>query len=53
MSQYIEFSNSPTGGSRNKEVSVWSKDGQDIQLELGFYYKIIPGNAPSFFLLFS
>jgi regulator of protease activity HflC (stomatin/prohibitin superfamily) len=42
MSQYIEFSNSPTGGSRNKEVSVWSKDGQDIQLELGFYYKIIP-----------
>jgi regulator of protease activity HflC (stomatin/prohibitin superfamily) len=40
--QYIEFSNSADGGSSNKPASVWSQDGQEIILEVGFYYKIVP-----------
>lgn len=36
--QYVEFSSSSDGGSRNPPLSVWSQDGQEIQLEAGFYF---------------
>lgn len=40
--QYVEFSASTDGGSRNTPINVWSKDGQEIVIEVGFYYQIQP-----------
>ncbi|KAA0164462.1 hypothetical protein FNF31_02386 [Cafeteria roenbergensis] len=37
---YMEFSSSADGGSNNGPVTVWSKDGQEIVLEAGFYIRL-------------
>lgn len=50
--QYIEFSESQDGGSRNRPISVWSKDGQSVIIEAGFYYRIIPGNLTNLYFLY-
>jgi regulator of protease activity HflC (stomatin/prohibitin superfamily) len=43
--QYIEFSSSSDGGSRNQAIGVWSKDGQSISVEAGFYFAVRKANV--------
>lgn len=43
--QYVEFSSSSDGGSRNGAVGVWSKDGQEISIEAGFYFAVRKANV--------
>ena len=39
---YIEFSNSAEGGERNHRINLWTRDGQEVFAEVGFYYRIMP-----------
>lgn len=50
--QYVEFSNSEEGGLRNQPISVWSKDGQSIILEVGFYFKLLPERLADLYFLY-
>jgi regulator of protease activity HflC (stomatin/prohibitin superfamily) len=36
--QYLEYSNAEDGGDENKPITCWSKDGQEVTLEVGMYY---------------
>lgn len=49
--QYVEFSDSSEGGARNQPISVWSKDGQSILMEIGFYFQIMPSKLSDLFFL--
>lgn len=40
--EYVEFSESAEGGSRNHRINLWTKDGQEVFAEIGFYYRIRP-----------
>lgn len=50
--QYIEFSQSVDGGVLNRAITVWTKDGQEVRLEVGFYYKIQPHNLARLYYRF-
>ena len=47
--QYVEFSSSSEGGSRNTVVNAWSRDGQEILLEMGFYFQVVPDTLAALF----
>lgn len=47
--QYVEFSSSSEGGSRNTVVNAWSRDGQEILLEMGFYFQVVPDTLATLF----
>lgn len=50
--QYIEFSNSAEGGARNKKINLWTKDGQEVFAEIGFYYQIIRSELSTLYYLY-
>lgn len=50
--QYIEFSSSSDGGLNNHVVNAWTKDGQEIFVEVGFYYQIIKEKLPELYYLY-
>jgi regulator of protease activity HflC (stomatin/prohibitin superfamily) len=38
--EYIEYSNSQEGGSENKPITCWTNNGQELIIEVGFYYQL-------------
>eukprot|EP00753_Platysulcus_tardus_P017833 PLAT6569.1.p2 GENE.PLAT6569.1~~PLAT6569.1.p2 ORF type:complete len:450 (+),score=234.53 PLAT6569.1:34-1383(+) len=48
--RYLEFSNSTDGGSRNKPISAWTFNGQEIVVELGMYYRLEKDRIPDMYL---
>jgi regulator of protease activity HflC (stomatin/prohibitin superfamily) len=51
--QYVEFSTSSDGGTRNSPVTVWSSDGQEIVLEAGFYFALQQQNIMELYYKYS
>lgn len=37
---YIEFSNSADGGRNLRPLRAWSRDGQEVDLDIGMYFRI-------------
>jgi len=38
--EYVEYSNYADGGILNKPITCWTKSGQELIIEVGFYYQL-------------
>lgn len=38
--EYIEYSNSAEGGKDNRPITCWTNNGQELIIDVGFYYQL-------------